>query len=138
MKPSIISFLIVQVFFSETFCQTDYEYLDQNNVIGGVSASGDLFNDDFSPFVPRKGMEAPKNSQRISLELANIWIAGINDTGAIAMACPIFPTKFPSGFSSGDFLHGPIADHYVTLIQGQPDSSYDNKYRRVWKISREE
>jgi len=100
------------------------------NAIGNQFMAVDSFNFDG----PNHHFEAPVNSSTHTIYNSALWIAGLDEAGAIHTACERYRTgSLPFLSNLGwDFWVGPVMDtiHYTP--------EYLTEYNRLWYITRED
>lgn len=92
--------------------------LDINGIDAMIHPSGDLFWD----LIGNNQFEVPKGSGSHTLFAANLWMGGIDQSGSLRIAANTYRQ------SGHDTWAGPVANSYSTF--------YDNRYNRVWKITK--
>lgn len=97
-----------------------YDSLDINN----ISARFNSFGMHFWDMDGKAQFEVPKGKGTSSLFSSTLWIAGKDDEGFIHAAAERYRS------TGADYFPGPISDVY--------DTTYDLKWKKIWKVSREE
>jgi hypothetical protein len=96
--------------------------VDANNISAGINANGLLFNEMFPDY--RNIFEAPKGSGKNTIFTSVPWIAGLDSIDSLHLAAERYEQI---GY---DYWPGPVSNVY--------DTAYDYKFKRVWKISKQE
>lgn len=103
--------------------------LDINNIAATIFSNGSLFNAPENLNSNNSLLEssaplfvAPKNSNASTIFQGNLWIGAKDEANNLHLVAETFYGQ--------DFSWGPIADVY--------NDAYNERYNRVWKISKEE
>lgn len=107
-------------FFGGVASAQSFSELDTNQIAAGFSSDGSMFFDEMLS----ARFEVPKDSGRHAIFAAAPWIGGIDESGQLRVAAQ---TYRQTGI---DYAAGPIAATY--------DSTYDQRYDRVWVVRADE
>lgn len=106
------------------------QHLSANNVDATIGVGGNLFSvliDSFDVNNPQntdQGVEAPKGSGIFPLFTSTLWVSALDASNAPHCALQRYKLH------GGDYSDGPIASTY--------DAAYDNYYKRVFKVTRQQ
>lgn len=107
-----------------------------NQLSARINALGNQFMavDSFNFYGPTHHFEAPAGSGKHSIYNAALWVAGLDENGAIHTACERYRKgKFPYMSAKGwDYWVGPVMDevHYTP--------EYLTEHNRLWYVTRDE
>jgi len=117
MKKFItVPLLFISFCFSSFLVAQNYDYLDRNQIKALIKSDGSLFNNN-----SQASFEVPKGMGISTIYSANLWIAGIDETGILSAAGPTYQ-------GTEEYYYGPVANDYS-------NDNYKNRYNRVWKVS---
>lgn len=115
--------------FASTIQAQEVEYISANNINAGIGIGGNLFSRLDSSMNPRNDtaslwnlFEMPKGSNKRQIFTASLWTSGRDLSQTLICAGQAYRD------GGGDFNDGPIASVY--------DNTYDNFYKRVFKVAK--
>lgn len=118
LLPIVFLFLMTHPVFAQTF-----DSLSMNNIGANILAGGKVFGSEDGG---KDGIYYPlsENVKNNTVYAGGYWLGGVDMGGLLHVAAQ---TYNQSGF---DYWTGPVATNY--------DADYDNRYNRVWSITRQE
>lgn len=119
MKAKNLLLCVTTLIVSTSAMAQTHDYLDRNQIKALINSNGALFGHIFHQnFIP--SFEVPKGMGLNSIEMANLWVAGIDEFGNVRGAASTY-------FQYEEYYFGPVADNYYS-------EQYKNTYNRVWKV----